>query len=303
MSSENTAEWRNARKVYGSVVALHGLDLVLKKGLITALLGPNGAGKTTAIRLLLGLAKPTSGEVVILGGSPQSQQVRAQIGAMMQNGQVPETLTVSEQFDLFRSYFPKPMALNDLLELTGLGPVANRLFGKLSGGQKQRVLFGLAMAGDPQFLLLDEPTVGMDVNARRQFWDEIRELKRQGRTILITTHYLEEAQALADRVAVLDEGRLLADTTALELRNRFGRKRVCFASQSISLSDLKGQPGVHSPEGNEQRWTLLCDQPEQLVQWALARDPALTDLEVQALNLEEAYLALTSNQTPFKEAI
>lgn len=303
MENDSVARWRDARKTYGPVVALDGLDLALEPGRMTALLGPNGAGKTTAIRLLVGLDRPTRGTVSVFGKDPRLPRTRARMGVMMQNGQVPDTLKVKELFDLFRGYFPTPIASAELLDLTDLGSEANRLYGKLSGGQKQRVLFGLALAGDPELLLLDEPTVGMDVKARRGFWDRIRELQRRGRTILITTHYLEEAQALADRVAVLDRGVLLADTTASELRSRFGRKRIRLRSQQLSLEKLKSRPGVEDVVQDGTGWTLLCDRAEDFVRWVLDQDPELSDLEVHALDLEEAYLALTDAGEKGEEAI
>ncbi len=189
---------------YGTVEALSGVTFDLAPGQVTALLGPNGAGKTTVVRLLTGLSRPTTGQALLFGGDPQSASARRRLGVMLQIARVPETLTVREHITLFSSYYPAPLPLADILRLTGLESVADRRYGKLSGGQQQRTLFALAICGNPGLLFLDEPTVGMDVESRRQFWDTIRTLAAAGRSILLTTHYLEEADALATRIVVLN---------------------------------------------------------------------------------------------------
>jgi len=186
-------------KSYGEVRALNNLDLTIHGGELLALLGPNGAGKTTAVKLLLGLMRPGAGSVRIFDGDPAEAHVRARTGAMLQVARVPETLRVREHLALFRSYYPHPLPQEEVLAMTGLSGIADRLFGELSGGQRQRVLFALAMCGDPDVLFLDEPTVGLDVESRRQLWEQIRVLVDKGKTVLLTTHYLEEADALAER--------------------------------------------------------------------------------------------------------
>ncbi|MCB1051353.1 MAG: ABC transporter ATP-binding protein [Acidobacteria bacterium] len=291
--TETIARWQSVNQFYGKHHALKDLDVELKAGQVTALLGPNGAGKTTAIKLILGLLTPSKGSVSLFGKSPHRREARVHIGAMLQAGSVPETLTVREHFQVFRSYYPNPLPLESLLQKTQLESCANQRFGRLSGGQKQRVLFGLALAGNPELLFLDEPTVGMDILSRRQFWQSIQALRNQGKTILVTTHYLEEAQAIADRVIVLDKGQLIADMNPHTLRSQFGRKKVAFRCADLRLDQVESHGQILSHEGD--RWQLLCDEPESFLRWALAHFNELTELEIQPLTLEDAYLALTEN--------
>jgi ABC-2 type transport system ATP-binding protein len=203
------ASLEGVNKNYGAVRALRGVDFQVRAGEVVALLGPNGAGKTTAVKLLLGLMPPNSGKVRVLGGNPTNPANRVRTGAMLQVGRVPETLRVREHIDLFSSYYIKPMPLAEVLAAAGLEKLADRKFSDLSGGQKQRVLFALAICGDPDLLFLDEPTVGLDVEARRLLWNEIRRMVERGKTVLLTTHYLQEADALADRVAVINQGEII----------------------------------------------------------------------------------------------
>src|SRR6201993_5278232 len=196
-------------KNYGDIRALRDVNFRVRAGEVLALLGPNGAGKTTAVKLLLGLLQPNAGKARVFGGDPTNPENRMRTGAMLQVGRVPETLRVREHIDLFSSYYPKPMRTEEVLAAAGLENLRDRKFGDLSGGQKQRVLFGLAICGDPDMLFLDEPTVGLDVEARRILGDEIRKLVSRGKTVLLTTHYLEEADALADRIAVIHQGEII----------------------------------------------------------------------------------------------
>ena len=212
------AELTNVTKRYGATTALDDLSLGLEAGRVTALLGSNGAGKTTAVRLLLGLTRPTSGTVTLFGLDPRSRQARQKTGVMLQVAKVPDTLRVREHVHLFCSYYPSPMTVDDALAAAGLTTVAEKKYGVLSGGQKQRVQFALAICGNPDLLFLDEPTVGLDVESRRAFWQEIRRLASRGRSIVLTTHYLEEAEALADRVVVISHGRIVADGTTHEVK-------------------------------------------------------------------------------------
>ena len=216
--STSAAELRGVTKCYGAVTALDDVTLALEPGKVTALLGPNGAGKTTAVRLMLGLTRPTAGSARLFGADPTDIEARRRTGVMLQIAKVPETLRVREHIDLFRSYYRDPMPLDAVLAAAGLGALAERKYGELSGGQQQRVQFALAICGNPELLFLDEPTVGLDVITRRAFWQEVRRLSKDGRGILLTTHYLEEADALADRVVVLHEGKILADGTPATLK-------------------------------------------------------------------------------------
>ncbi|HEY5780253.1 MAG TPA: ABC transporter ATP-binding protein, partial [Lysobacter sp.] len=199
------------RKSYGKVEALAGVDLKVRGGQMLALLGPNGAGKSTAIGLLLGLERADAGAVSLFGQPPHALQARRRIGVMLQSAGIPETLKVSELLELTRSYYPQPRSVADCVALAGLDGLLGRRYGRLSGGQQRRVQFALALCGRPDLLFLDEPSTGLDIEARQTLWRAIRELVAQGCGVLLTTHYLEEAEALADRVAVLNRGRVIAE--------------------------------------------------------------------------------------------
>ena len=205
-------------KKYGSVEALRGLDLSINPGELVALLGANGAGKTTAVRILLGLIEPDSGTARVFGGNPRDRKTRERLGAVLQIARVPETLRVAEHIDLFSSYYPNPMPLAEVIDAAGLRGLERRKFGELSGGQQKRVLFALGICGNPDLLVLDEPTVGLDVEARRALWKQIRAFVDRGRSVLLTTHYLAEAEALADRVVVIDKGLNAKEGTPAEIR-------------------------------------------------------------------------------------
>lgn len=214
------AELRQVRKRYGTTEALRGVDLSIERGELVALLGPNGAGKTTAVRILLGLAKADSGSATVFGCPPASTDAKLRRGALLQVARVPETLKVREHIELFSSYYPNPLPFAETIAAAGLQGIENRLFGELSGGQKQRVLFALALCGNPDLLFLDEPTVGLDVEARRALWSRIRAFVARGGSVLLTTHYLDEADALANRVAVINHGRIIAEGTPAEIKAR-----------------------------------------------------------------------------------
>ena len=212
------AELRGVTKRYGQVEALRGIDLTLERGELLALLGPNGAGKTTAVRILLGLAEPTSGNASVCGFHPASRQAKLRRGALLQVGKVPDTLKVREHIELFSSYYEKPLKREETVAIAGLAGIEERLFGALSGGQKQRVLFALAICGNPDLLFLDEPTVGLDVESRRALWARIRAFLGRGGSVLLTSHYLEEADALANRVAVIHRGMIAAEGTSAAIK-------------------------------------------------------------------------------------
>lgn len=190
----------------------------MQSGQVLALLGPNGAGKTTTVKLLLGLLKQSSGQVSVLGGDPRQVKIRERMGAMLQTASVPETLRVREHIDLFSSYYPRPLKMSDVLARAGLERLENRFYSDLSGGEQRRLMFALAICGDPDLLFLDEPTTGLDIEARRGMWAQIRALRTAGKTVLLTTHYLEEADQLADRIVVLKRGKIAADGTAGEIK-------------------------------------------------------------------------------------
>jgi ABC-2 type transport system ATP-binding protein len=218
----SVAELHGVTKRYGAIDALRGIDLTMERGELLALLGPNGAGKTTAVRILLGLARADSGTAAVFGCAPASQEAKLRRGALLQVAKVPETLRVREHIELFSSYYPHPLPLSETISAAGLKGVENRLFGDLSGGQKQRVLFALAICGNPELLFLDEPTIGLDVEVRRGLWVHIRDFVSNGGSVLLTTHYLQEADALADRVAVINRGRIMIEGTPAEIKGRAG---------------------------------------------------------------------------------
>ena len=276
---------------YGDVVALDGLDLEIRAGEVLAVLGPNGAGKTTAIGLLLGTLRVQEGTVRVFGHEPGANAVRMRRGAMLQISGVPDTLTIAEHLELFSSYYAAPLPVSRLLAMAGLEELADRRYGRLSGGQKQRVMFALALTGDPELVFLDEPTTGLDVEARRSLWNEIRELKAAGRTAVLTTHYLEEADALADRIAVIHQGRVVAEGTPAEIKSRAADRRVrCITS--VNRDEVAALPGVARVEVNGQHLEILTARPEELLRTLLALDPDLRDLHVTGARLEDAFLTL-----------
>jgi ABC-2 type transport system ATP-binding protein len=289
------AELRGVTKAFGAVTALRDISLELRSGALTALLGPNGAGKTTAVKLLLGLTRPTRGTARVFGNDPVEPAARTRVGAMLQVSKVPETLKVREHLELFASYYPRPLALDAAIAAAGLQGLEDRLFGRLSGGERQRVLFALALCGDPDLLFLDEPSVGLDVESRRRFWEHIRHLVARGKSVLLTTHYLEEADALADRVIVLHRGRLVADGTPGEIKRSAFEKQVR-CTTCLPLQTLRSLPGVREVAQDGARLALLTLEPERVVRELLARDPALDDLEVTGADLERAFLHLTGER-------
>ncbi len=294
MSQRTVASLQDVHKNYGSVRALRGVDFHVRAGEVVALLGPNGAGKTTAVKLLLGLLQPNSGQARVFGGDPTNPENRMRTGAMLQVGRVPETLRVHEHIDLFSSYYEKPMVANAVLAAAGLEKVRDRKFGELSGGQRQRVLFALAICGDPDLLFLDEPTVGLDVEARRMLWDEIRKMVERGKTVLLTTHYLQEADALADRIAVIHQGEIIAQGTPSEIKAKTAGKKIrCITS--LSASALRQIPGVTGVKEDREAVEICAVAAEPVVRELLARDAQLCGLEITSAGLEEAFLALTSD--------
>ena len=290
------ASLRSVTKKFGQQIALDRLSLELRQGEVVALLGPNGAGKTTAVRLLLGLSEATSGEVSIFGGDPRDRASRLRLGAMLQVGRMPDTLRVREHLQLFSSYYDHPRPLEELQAVAGLEGLRERFFGTLSGGQKQRVLFALALCGDPDLICLDEPTLGMDVEARRAMWEQVRKLAAQGKTILLTTHYLEEADALASRIIVVQKGKVIAEGTSAELKAA-DQSRTIRCTTSLQPSFVSALPGVTSVEQEGNTMLVRTQAPEAVLRTMLERDPALSGLEVRAAALEDAFLALTNQTT------
>ncbi len=285
-------------KRYGAVRALDGLSLTLRRGEVLALLGPNGAGKSTAIRCLLGLIAPTSGTVRVFGQDPREPAARARIGAMLQVARIPEVLKVREHLDLFRSYYPSPLPMAEIVRIAKLEGIEGKEFGKLSGGQKQRVLFGLAIAGDPDLIFLDEPTVGMDIEARRGLWEQIRVLAERGKTVLLTTHYLEEADALAHRVVVIDKGKVISEGTPAEIKSQAagttGRRIRCHTRLSDEFLWALETVSAVARQGSVV--TVTATAAEAVLREMLLADGTVANLEVTSPALEDAFLELTKGK-------
>ena len=286
------ADLRGVRKRYGNVTALDDVDLEVRSGELLALLGPNGAGKSTAIALLLGLVQPDSGRVQLLGRPPLEVASRREVGVMMQEITLAPELCVRELIELAASYYPSPLSVREALALTGTTPLGARRYGKLSGGQKRQAQFAIAVCGRPKLLFLDEPTVGLDVQAREAMWTTIRALIEQGCSIVLTTHYLEEAEALADRVCVLAGGRLIASGTVDEIRSTVSRKQIRCATR-VSTETVRQWPEVLKATRDAKHLHLTAVDAETTVRHLLAADPTLRDLEVRQAGLAEAFAELT----------
>jgi ABC-2 type transport system ATP-binding protein len=305
-ATDTVASLGHVTKRYANgVLALDDLSLTLRRGEIVALLGPNGAGKSTAVKLMMGLSSPTSGSVSIFGADPRQTAARLRTGVMLQIGTAPHMLRVREQVQLFRGYYPDPMPYADIVKAAGLSGIEDRFFVQLSGGQKQRMLFALALAGDPDILFLDEPTVGLDIEARRAMWAQIRSLAARGKTVLLTTHYLEEADALAHRIIVLNKGKLVCSGTPAEVKslgaaatssqpNAIGLKIIRCVT-TLGEDHLLAMPGVSGIEAAGAFSIITTSQPEATLREMLALDQSLHSLEVNSPALEDAFLALTSN--------
>jgi ABC-2 type transport system ATP-binding protein len=305
-SAEVVASLDTITKRYSNgVVALDRLSLSLHRGEVVGLLGPNGAGKSTAVKLLMGLSSPTAGVVSIFGADPRNNIARLRTGVMLQVGRAPEMLRVREHIELFRGYYPNPMPYAEIVQAAGLEGIESTMFGQLSGGQKQRVLFALALAGDPDLIFLDEPTVGMDIKARRGMWAQIRSLAARGKTILLTTHYLEEADALAHRIVVIDKGRVVCQGTPAEVKSAGSSTpgaatnsslRIIRCITTLPIQTLQAIAGVTVAEETGGIATITSTRPEATLRELLALDQSLHSIEVKAPALEDAFLALTADR-------
>jgi ABC-2 type transport system ATP-binding protein len=282
---------RGCSKRYGSVLALDGIDVELDAGL-TAVLGRNGAGKSTLVGLMLGLLRPDAGEVRAFGCNPHELAVRQQRGVMLQTAGLPRQLTVRELVRLHSGYYPAPRPLDETLARAGLADLAARRCNDLSGGQKRRVQFALAICGAPRLLVLDEPTVALDLEARHDVWETIRELVADGTTVVLTTHHMEEAEALADRIIVLDHGRVVADGTQTDIKARFATRTIRCRTQ-LSHDALGALPGVRSVAQAGMHLVLQSEAVEQTMRALLDRDATASDLSIADTELEDAFLALT----------
>jgi len=282
-------------KSYGQIRAVDGVDLTIAPGEVVALLGPNGAGKSTTIDALLGLTVPDAGEVSLFGREPRAAVSAGLVGAMLQSGGFPEDITAGELVSLMAALFPDPLDPKDVLRRTGVAEFAGQRFGRLSGGQKQRVRFAVALVCDPDLLVLDEPTVAMDVQARREFWAAMRAYTDGGRTVLFATHYLAEAEEFADRVVLLRAGRVVADGTVAEVRALASGRVVAAAIPGADVASLRMLPGIADVERQGERFRLACDDSDAALRALLATYPDAHDVEVTAHGLEDAFVALTTS--------
>jgi ABC-2 type transport system ATP-binding protein len=287
-----TKSFRTAR---GTVDAVRGIDIAISAGETVALLGPNGAGKSTTIDMLLGLTQPDSGAVSVLGRSPNQAVDDGAIGAMLQTGgQLIRDLTVRELVAMMASLYPDPLDVDEVLHLVGIADLAGRRTQKLSGGETQRTRFAVALVSDPAILVLDEPTVAMDVEGRRGFWETMRAFAARGRTVLFATHYLEEADAYADRAILMAHGRIVADGPTNEIRARVGMRTIRATFAEADERRLAELPGVTSAERHGAAVTLRCADSDAAIRALLQRYPDAHDIEISSAGLEEAFLELTS---------
>ncbi|MEU1442444.1 ABC transporter ATP-binding protein [Streptomyces mirabilis] len=292
--TERAVSFTGAVKAFGAVRAVDGVDLEIGRGETVALLGRNGAGKSTTISLLLGLNEPDEGTVALFGDPPEAAVRAGRVGAMLQETRPVPRVTVRELVSFVAGRYPTPLPVADALELAGIGDLAGRRVDRLSGGQAQRVRFAVALAGNPDLIVLDEPTAALDVEARRAFWDSMRSYARRGHTVLFSTHYLEEADAHADRILVIDHGRLVADGTGEQLKRSVGGNLVSFDLAGRGTEGLTLLPGVVSVEVRGDRALLRTDDSDATVR-ALAGLGAIRGLEVVPASLDDAFMVLTSH--------
>lgn len=283
---------RGVVKSFGSVHAVRGVDLRVQPGEIVAFLGPNGAGKTTTIDMILGLTNPDSGSISVFGYTPRGAVSRGLVSAVLQTGGLLKDLTVRETVELTASLFAEKRPVDEALERAGIRDLANRRVGLCSGGEQQRLRFAMALVSDPALLILDEPTTGMDVEARRSFWNAIRTDAARGRTVMFATHYLDEADEYADRIVLMRSGQIVADGTTAEIKNLVSGRIVQATIPDADLTALASLPGVDSVEAAGERVTLHTRDSDALARHLLAETPA-RDLEITARNLESVFVALT----------
>ena len=297
---DSSIELQGLTKTYrggsrGPVRAVRGIDVSIARGETVALLGPNGAGKSTTIDMILGLTRPDAGEVRVFGRTPREAVDAGAVGAMLQTGELIRDLSVGELIALVASLYPQPMAVDEVLSLAGLSEVEGQRTQKLSGGQTQRVRFAIALVSDPELLVLDEPTVAMDAQGRRDFWSAMRAYAARGRTILFATHYLEEADANADRAVLMAQGRIVADGPTTEIKARVGTRTIRATLPEAGLDALEALPGVSSAERHGEAVILRCGDSDAAIRALLERYPDARDIEIAGAGLEEAFLELTED--------
>jgi ABC-2 type transport system ATP-binding protein len=281
------------RKSFGRTVAVDDVDLTIEPGEIVALLGPNGAGKSTTIDAILGLSRPDAGDVSVFGRSPSAAIAAGRVGAMLQTGGLIEQIDVGELVRMTASLYAHPLDVDDVIARAGIVDLVGRRAAKLSGGETQRVRFALALVSDPDLLILDEPTVALDVEARHEFWATMRDLAGRGRTVLFATHYLEEADAFADRVVLMAGGRIVADGPATEIKAVVGRRQIRATLPDVPADTLLALPGVERTWRAGDAVTLECTSSDSALRAFLAAHPQARDIEVTGAGLEAAFRVLT----------
>jgi ABC-2 type transport system ATP-binding protein len=299
-SDPAAASLRGLTKRYGPVTAVDGLDLTIHPGEVVALLGPNGAGKSTTIDMLLGLARPDAGQARLFGLTPQEAVRRGRVGALLQSGGLLPDLTVGETVRLTGTLYRTHRPVAEVLHRAGVADLAGRRVGVLSGGQQQRVRFAMALVADPDLIVLDEPTTGLDVAARRAFWAQLREETGAGRTVLFATHYLDEADAYADRIVLLRSGRVVADGTAGQIRAVVSGRTIRATLPGADLAALAALPGVDRADSRGESVLLTCTDSDAALR-ALVRTTPARDIEVVARGLEDAFIALTVDELTVDE--
>ena len=280
----------------GPIRAVRGIDVSVARGETVALLGPNGAGKSTTIDMILGLVRPDGGSVSVLGRTPGDAVKEGLVGAMLQTGALIRNLTVRELVAMAAALYPRPLAVDDVIELVGLDAVAGQRTQKLSGGETQRVRFAVALVGDPQLLILDEPTVAMDVEGRRAFWQAMRRLASEGRTLMFATHYLDEADANADRAVLLARGIVVADGPTTEIKGKVGTRTIRATLPGVDESELGAVDGVDSVLRHGDAVTLICSDSDRAIRELLARHEQIRDIEITGAGLEDAFLRLVGDE-------
>jgi ABC-2 type transport system ATP-binding protein len=280
-------------KRYNAVTAVDDLSFEVPAGQLVALLGPNGAGKSTCIDIILGLGRPDSGSVSLFGKTPAQAVAAGAVGGMLQSGTLVPFLTVRELVAMVGSLYPHPLPAAEALRLAGLEELAGRRTTALSGGQAQLVRFAIALVANADLLLLDEPTVALDVEARREFWDTMRKVAARGKTVIFATHYLEEADAYADRIILIARGRIVADGAATEIKARAGGRRIRATLPGVDTAALAALPGVISADRQGDAITIVSADVENTLRGLLGRFQAIRDIEVQGADLEDAFIALT----------
>jgi ABC-2 type transport system ATP-binding protein len=299
LSSDTDIQLRGLVKSFrgpsGPIEAVKGIDVAIRAGETVALLGPNGAGKSTTIDMLLGLLDPDEGSVSVFGRSPSEAVAEGAIGAMLQTGALIRDLSVRELISMMASLYPRPLPLSEVLELTGTGEFADQRTQKLSGGQTQRVRFAVALVSDPKLLVLDEPTVAMDVEGRHAFWSAMREFVAGGRTVVFATHYLEEADAYADRAVLMAHGTIVADGPTNEIKAMVGLRTIRATLPGVESGVLASLAGVSGVERRGEAVVLSCSDSDAAIRALLAQYPGSRDIEIHAAGLEQAFLALTGD--------